>query len=383
MANVREAKEEIKKGVRAYLRKDENGNYAEDRFYQLPFYLFGKPGVGKTQIVRQIADELGIGFESYTLTHHTRNTLLGLPVIKELKQGQYTEFTMSEIIAGVTRKVEQGQDEGILLLDEFNCASETVMPAMLSFLQTGTIGAYTLPAGWTIVLCGNPKEFNKSAREFGAAIMDRVRLILVETDTKEYLEYAKQRDYHPAIVKFLTMNPDYIYCTGAEEKEKVVTCRSWENLSRAIRGYEEIGESVTIKTVEQFIKNPGVAASFYKMYWVFSRKISEKDLQKILSGKAPDRLKAGIEKQGYEFSWRLSQILAQEIEALQRAGAVGPHVSKMISNVFCFLGQMPRGDDLKEHFYQSVNASEQLLQVLARNRSEEYNTMVTGIAEAG
>ena len=120
MANVEEAKDEIRKGIRTYLRKDENGNYVEDRFYQLPFYLFGKPGVGKTQIVRQIADELGIGFESYTLTHHTRNTLLGLPVIRDLKDGQYTEFTMSEIIAGVMRKVENGQKEGILLLDEFN-----------------------------------------------------------------------------------------------------------------------------------------------------------------------------------------------------------------------------------------------------------------------
>ena len=382
MANVKEAKEEIKKGIRAYLRKDENGNYVEERFYRLPFYLFGRPGVGKTQIVRQIAEELGIGFESYTLTHHTRNTLLGLPVIRELKNGQYTEFTMSEIIAGVIRKVEQGKSEGILLLDEFNCASETVMPAMLSFLQTGTIGTYTLPDGWTIVLCGNPKEFNKSARDFGAAIMDRVRLLLVETDTSEYLDYAKQQNYHPAIQKFLSMNPDYIYCTGTDDKEKVVTCRSWENLSRAIKGYEAIGESVTIRTVDQFIKNPAVAASFFKMYWVLSRRLSESDLQQILGGKVSDKLKAGIEKHGYEFSWRLAQILAQDIAAKCKAGATAPHVSKMISNVFGFLGRMPRGDELKEHFYQSVNASEELLQVLARNRNPEYNAMVTGIAAA-
>ena len=201
--SIKEVKNEIKKGITAYIQKDEGGTYCIRSVNRIPFYLEGKPGIGKTEIVRQIADELGIGFVSFSITHHTRNSLLGLPVISNLECGKYTEYTMSEIIAAVIEKEEQGQKEGVLLLDDFNCASETIMPTMLAFLQTRNIGKYCLPEGWSIVLCGNPIAYNKSARRFDAAILDRVRKLSVEYDIKDFLEYAKEQNFHPSILEYL------------------------------------------------------------------------------------------------------------------------------------------------------------------------------------
>lgn len=150
----------------------------------------------------QIADELGIRYVSFSLTHHTRNSLLGLPVIKELEDGgKYTSYTMSEVIAKVLEAVERGHKEGILLLDEFPCMSETIMPAMLAFLQTKNIGTHHLPEGWVIVLCGNPSKYNKSAKTFDAAIVDRLRKLEIQFEPNVFIEYAQQIEMHPYLVK--------------------------------------------------------------------------------------------------------------------------------------------------------------------------------------
>src|SRR5699024_11250658 len=73
---------------------------------------------------------------------------------------------MSEIIASVYDKMEAtGIREGILFIDEINCVSETLAPAMLQFLQCKTFGNQQVPSGWIIVAAGNPPEYNKSVRE--------------------------------------------------------------------------------------------------------------------------------------------------------------------------------------------------------------------------
>ena len=72
--------------------------------------LIGPPGIGKTQIMQQIAEETGVGLVSYTLTHHTRQSALGLPFIEKVRLGgeerTVTSYTMSEIIASVYREIE-------------------------------------------------------------------------------------------------------------------------------------------------------------------------------------------------------------------------------------------------------------------------------------
>lgn len=129
--NVREAIGQLKSAVRSYTARGEDGMPLIPRAAQRPVYLVGPPGVGKTAIAGQVAAELGVGLVSYTMTHHTRQSALGLPRIVERSLGGETrvctEYTMSEIIAGVYRQMEEsGVHAGILFLDEINCVSETL-----------------------------------------------------------------------------------------------------------------------------------------------------------------------------------------------------------------------------------------------------------------
>ena len=180
--NIKEAKQEIINTVKAYLYKNAEGEYRIPAIRQRPVLLMGPPGIGKTQIMEQIASECGIGLVSYTITHHTRQSAVGLPMIKtdefDGKEYSVTEYTMSEIIAGVYKAIkEQGHREGILFIDEINCVSETLIPTMLQFLQCKTFGNQKVPDGWIIVAAGNPPEFNRSVREFDMVTYDRLRVI--------------------------------------------------------------------------------------------------------------------------------------------------------------------------------------------------------------
>ena len=79
--NIQEAKDSIKDAIATYLNRDVAGMFRIQRSRQRPLMLLGPPGLGKTAIVSQIAAEMNIGFVSYTITHHTRQSAIGLPMI--------------------------------------------------------------------------------------------------------------------------------------------------------------------------------------------------------------------------------------------------------------------------------------------------------------
>ena len=131
--NIKQAKQEIINTVQAYLTKDETGEYAIPVERQRPVLLIGPPGIGKTAIMEQVARECNINLVSYTITHHTRQSAIGLPFISKKNydgnEMSVTEYTMSEIIASIYDQIEKsGIKEGILFLDEINCVSETLSP---------------------------------------------------------------------------------------------------------------------------------------------------------------------------------------------------------------------------------------------------------------
>ena len=278
--NIKQAKQEIQNTLRAYLAKDELGNYLIPTVRQRPVLLMGPPGIGKTQIMAQIAAETGVGLVAYTITHHTRQCAIGLPFIQERTYGgetvQITEYTMSEILASVHQLMEStGIREGILFLDEINCVSETLAPMMLQFLQCKTFGNRALPEGWLIVAAGNPPEYNKSVREFDVVTLDRVKRIDVEEDFAVWKEYARRKGVHGAVISYLDIKKEHFYAIETTvDGLQFATARGWEDLSELILVYEKLGLKVDRQVVGQYIQLPRIAkdfANYLELYYKYRR----------------------------------------------------------------------------------------------------------------
>lgn len=289
--DIKRAKQEIKDAVEAYLLKDAFGEYQIPAVRQRPILLMGPPGIGKTQVMEQIAKEMRIGLVSYTITHHTRQSAVGLPFIREKEYGgrtySVTEYTMSEIIASVYDKMEQtGNSEGILFLDEINCVSETLAPAMLQFLQGKTFGTHKLPDGWIIVAAGNPPEYNKSVREFDVVTLDRLKKIDVEADFPVWKEYAYRQGIHQAVISYLdARRENFCRIENTVDGKRFTTARGWEDLSRLIQVYEMLGKTADREVIFQYIQHRTIAKDFANYLELYYKYKTDYNVGEILNGK--------------------------------------------------------------------------------------------------
>lgn len=310
--NIKEAKIEIKNAMTAYFTKDEFGEYVIPIEKQRPIFLMGPPGIGKTAIMEQVAQELNVGMISYSMTHHTRQSALGLPFIVQKNYGgieySVSEYTMSEIIASVYDMIENtGHKEGILFLDEVNCVSETLAPAMLQFLQYKIFGRHRVPEGWIVVTAGNPPEYNNSVHEFDIVTWDRLKRIDVEADYKTWKEYAINTGVHPAITTYLDAKNNNFYKIEAVVGGKsFVTARGWVDLSDMIKLYEYNKIPIREQLIIQYLQNKNIAIDFAVYYELFNKYKSDYQVDSILSGTASNVIRQRASKA--RFDERLSLI---------------------------------------------------------------------------
>ena len=322
--NILEAKNEIKNTIRIYLEKDEFGSYVISEERQRPVLLIGAPGIGKTAIMSKIAEELGVGYIGYTITHHTRQSAIGLPFISKKvyggKEYSVTEYTMSEIIASVYDAIEkQGKKEGILFIDEINCVSETLAPAMLELLQRKKFGPHKIPDGWILTAAGNPEEYNKSVNELDMVTLDRVKKIVVEPDYDAFKTYAYNSSIHDSVISFLSLNNQYLF--KAERGVlgfEFVTPRGWEDLSTAIREYEKLSIEVTEQFVSQYVQYPQVAAEFMRYYNIFTKFDELKSNDKIENGEEKG---ADFTNENFEVRFAIAEILRSKASKIAEKAA--------------------------------------------------------------
>ncbi|MGI5988744.1 MAG: ATP-binding protein [Lachnospiraceae bacterium] len=313
--DIQQAKEQIKRAVKIYLMKDEFGNYRIPIQEQRPIFLVGAPGIGKTAIMAQIAQEMGISLVPYSMTHHTRQSALGLPMIVKKEYGgkpyEISEYTLSEIIASVYEAMEKsGKKEGILFLDEINCVSETLAPSMLQFLQYKTFGNHQVPDGWVVVTAGNPPEYNRAVREFDIVTLDRLKVIETEPNYGAWRTWALDAAVHRAIISYLDIHRDNFYRIENTGKGRTyVTARGWEDLSQAMKLYEEAGFPVDEDLISQYIRNERICADFGSYYRLYHKYGEDYHVQDILAGKADDEVIRRAKEAGFDEKMTLIGLL--------------------------------------------------------------------------
>jgi hypothetical protein len=307
--NIKEAKEQIEYAIKSYLLTDEWGDYQISLEKQRPVFLMGPPGIGKTAIMDQISQDLQINLVSYAMTHQTRESAIGQPMIVDKnfigREVKVSESTMSEVIANIYETMEEtGIRQGLLFLDEINCVDRSIAPMMLQFLQYKIFGKHQIPEGWVVATAGNPPEYNHAVTEFDIATLDRLKKVDCEPEFTCWKEFALKAQIHTSIISFLTLNPDNFYGVDPEDdmiaKKKLnpnatpdfVTSRAWEDMSEMINLYERGGIPVDLILIEQYIQDHDIAVDYEDFYRYYNEIKDGMDITDILQGRASSEIKA-------------------------------------------------------------------------------------------
>ncbi len=370
--NIKQAKQQIQNAMTVYFAKDRFGYYAMPPEKQRPVFLMGPPGIGKTAVMEQVARELDVGLVAYSMTHHTRQSALGLPYIVEKAYDgqtvQVSEYTMSEIIASVYDSMKAtGKREGILFLDEINCVSETLTPAMLQFLQYKTFGRHSIPSGWIVVAAGNPPEYNNAAREFDIVTWDRLKRVDIEPDYDVWKEYACGGGVHGAVTTYLDCKKEDFYSVQSTvDGKRFVTARGWSDLSDMILQYERHGIPVDEDLIRQYLQNPEIAKNFAIYYDLYRKYRTDYQVDAILTGQEPESIRRRAREA--RFDERVS-LLGLLLDAVSQSAGEAMETEAVLEIVLDVLRQVrvslrrpgaEPGEVLTEHIRRLEDSASQL-----------------------
>lgn len=374
--NIKMAKEQIINSVKSYFTKDRFGSYIIPIERQRPLLLIGPPGIGKTAVMEQVAAELGVGLVTYSMTHHTRQSALGLPFIEKKNYGgveySVSEYTMSEIIASMYDMMENtGVTEGILFLDEINCVSETLAPSMLQFLQYKIFGRHRIPDGWVVVTAGNPPEYNNSVREFDIVTWDRLKRVNVEADFEVWKEYAYKKGVHGSVMSYLEIKKnDFYKVETTVDGKSFVTARGWVDLSDMMKLYEMHGFEINEDLVGQYIQDRRIAKDFSVYYDLWLKYKSEYQIVDILEGRATAEVKERARKARFDERLALLGLLldgvAEELQGVHLQEETINQLLEMLKSVRAEMNRpgvnvaqsgLDRADELKKRIASGRAAS--------------------------
>ncbi|MER5493656.1 ATP-binding protein [Streptomyces sp. LE64] len=215
-----------------------------------PVFLWGAPGIGKSSLVRQFADSLGLECVSLLGTQLAPEDLIGVPQIRDGR----SVFCPPETIA---------RDEPYcLFLDELNASTPDVQKAFYSLILDRRIGSYELPEGSLVIGAGNRATDNALARPMASALLNRLTHVHLRASATDWLTWAAGHDIHPWVLDHLTDRPDHLWSTPPKTEEPFSTPRSWHMLSDALHSFGPGIDEDTVQIVAHGTLSPAHAVAF-------------------------------------------------------------------------------------------------------------------------
>lgn len=200
-----------------------------------PVMLWGPPGVGKSQIVAQIADRAGVPLIDVRLAQMEPTDLRGIP----FRHGANVIWSVPAMLPDGARHGPRG----VLFLDEITSAVPTVTAAAYQLILDRRLGEYRVPQGWAIFAAGNRHGDRGVTYQMAAPLANRFAHYEVEADLDDWIVWAHASGIDARLIAFLRFRPDLLFLFDPTRYAAAFpTPRSWEYAHRALAKFERVPE---------------------------------------------------------------------------------------------------------------------------------------------
>lgn len=265
-----------------------------------PVFIWGSPGIGKSNVVAQVADELQLPLTDIRAILLDPVDLRGLPYFDNGK----SKWSIPDFLPT--------SGKGILFLDELNAAPPMVQAACYQLILDRKLGEYTLPDGWSIVAAGNLDSDKAVTHKMSTALKSRFVHLYFEIDLNDWVSWALNKGIYTPLIAFIRFRPNLLHHFNPQSKDNSFPCpRTWEFVSDLLaQGIESsieydlisgtIGEGAAIELIA-FLKifrelpNPDVIllnpdasdipvnpAVLYAICGALSRKATENNIDRVV-----------------------------------------------------------------------------------------------------
>ena len=200
--------------------------------HHTPVMLWGPPGVGKSQMVEQVAEKNNVPVIYIRLSQMEPSDLRGIP----FRTGGSVEWAVPSMLPDAKRH----GPSGILFLDEITSAPPSVSAAAYQLILDRKLGNYEVPEGWAIFAAGNRQGDRGVTYSMPAPLANRFSHYEVDVNLDDWVVWAWDNDINERIIAFLRFRPDLLFdFDPAHNPVAFPSPRSWEFAHNALHKFED------------------------------------------------------------------------------------------------------------------------------------------------
>jgi MoxR-like ATPase len=215
-----------------------------------PVFIWGAPGIGKSSIVQQFAESVGLDCVSLLGSQLAPEDLIGVPQIVEGK----SRFCPPTVIARAAPYC--------LFLDELNACSHEVQKAFYSLIHERRLGEYQLPEGSIVIGAGNRAQDSAIVKPMSSALVNRMVHVQLQASPADWLEWAGANRIHPLVLDYIQNRPDHLWSQPPKHEEPFSSPRSWHMLSDALNEYKDRFDDKVLDVLTAGCLSPPHASQF-------------------------------------------------------------------------------------------------------------------------
>jgi len=259
--------------------------YADATLRRRATMLWGTRGVGKSSVVRQVADHFKVPLVDLRLTTIEPVDIRGAIYADEV-QGKTVWFPPEFLPA-------PDQPAGILFLDELTAADQRLQISAYSLILDRRVGNYRLPDGWQVIAAGNASFHGAVSHDMGTALADRMFHFNVQTVIDAFLAHALACGFAPEVMAYLKVRPDRLDDTPSQlANDHLVGAspRGWEDISNVLKS------GLSDSAMRVFVQGRIGAANAAEFFGVLREIQAAVDVVRLLASRPGDETAALLPK---------------------------------------------------------------------------------------